>query len=109
MTYTDLQALNGSMVLVRQTAPPFPGTPVAVRGTLRVTEDRGDGLPGVEVVLSFPAMFTSPAWDLAIPLNAAQVAELLETENNGTYSYTYRGSLDDARPRVPVAKVIEPR
>lgn len=101
-TLSGLRALDGSVVLVRQTAPPEPGTPVALRGQLRVhdnNQDPGDGRLMAEIVLTFPALFTSPAGELIIPLNDDEVTALLATENHGTFDYTYAGSLAEARPR----------
>lgn len=110
-TLSGLQALDGSVVLVRQTIVSDPGTPVTMRGQLRVHhnhDDPGDGRLTAEVVLSFPAVFSAPIAELILPLSDAEVTALLATDNHGTFEYTYVGSLADVRPRSQEVEAMTP-
>jgi hypothetical protein len=109
MTNSDPQILDGRIILIRQTDPPFPGTPVTMRGLLRVSADPATDSPLVTIALSFPSVFTSPPEELALPLSEDEVSALLAQPGDGTYEYTVRGSLDDLRTRVRVAKILPAR
>lgn len=104
----DLHALDGANVLVRQTQESLPGSPVAVRGVLRVIDEGQPPSPVVEIVLTHPAMFSTPAFDQVIPLDDDDVTSLLTKEHDGTYEFLYHGSLAASVPRWPVATVMRP-
>lgn len=104
----DLHALDGANVLVQQTQQSLPGSPVAVRGVLRVTDEGQPPTPVVEIVLTHPAMFSTPAFEPVIPLDEDDLATLLASAHGGAYTFVYRGSLDAAVPRWPVANVLHP-
>ncbi|HEY0947810.1 MAG TPA: hypothetical protein VGD81_21180 [Opitutaceae bacterium] len=107
MTATpDLHRLDGANVLVKQTQQSLPGSPVAVRGVLRVTDEGQPPAPAVEIVLTHPAMFSTPAFEQAIPLDEDDLAALLASEHDGAYTFVYHGALDASVPRWPVANVI---
>jgi len=109
MTPSEVRTLDGRVVLLRQSKPPFPGTPVTMRGLLRVVREPATGEPLVSISLSFPSVFTSPPEELAIALNEKEVAALLAQPHIGTYEHTVTGSLDDLRTRTPVAKILPAR
>lgn len=106
------QTLDGRIVLVRQTQPPYPGTPVAMRGQLRISmknPDEPTSSPGAGIALSFPAAFDAAPEEIILALSDDQLAALLATEREGTYEHVHQGALDDLRTRLPVAKIIPPR
>lgn len=81
-----LRQLDGRSVLVLSQRDGH-NPPTAMRGWLEVHEgaDRG---PEAHVVVDFPQMFTSLAHRRDIPLDQAGVMRLLESEENGTFSFT---------------------
>ncbi len=101
--------LDGCDVLVRQTTPPFPGTPVTLRGVVRVVEAPDQAVPSVTIALSFPSVFTSAQEEHTLHLTEDEVAALQASEHDGAYEHTLQGSFDALRTRVPVATVMKPR
>ena len=105
----NVMTLDGRDVLVRQTAPPFPGTAITLRGVLRVVDAPDPAAPSVTIALSFPSVFTSAQEEYTLHLSDDEVEALLATEHDGAYEHTLQGSFDDLRTRVPVATVMKPR
>lgn len=105
----DLHRLDGANVLVKQTQQSLPGSPVAVRGVLRVTDEGQPPAPTVEIVLTHPAMFSTPAFEQVIPLDEDDIAALFASECDGAYTFVYHGALDASVPRWPVASVMHPQ
>jgi hypothetical protein len=101
--------LDGCDVLVRQTTPPFPGTPVTLRGVVRVVDAPDQASPSVTIALSFPSVFTSIQEERTLHLTDDEVTALLASERDGAYEHTIQGSFDDLRTRVPVARIMKPR
>lgn len=100
--------LEGSIVLVRQTDPPFPGTPVALRGTLHLGASPDEAAPHARIALRFPAAFNAASEEVFLALADDELNTLLATEHRGTYEYLYRGALENLRARLPVAKIMTP-
>ncbi len=93
---TELEYLNGKSVLVRFSRDRH-NPPAAMRGTLDIRSS-ADG-PVVQIALEFPQMFTARAHHQNIPLDDAAVAQLRESEVEGTFAITVDERL------IPVAPV----
>lgn len=95
LAMAELSQLNGKSVLVKSATDPH-NPPAGRRGTLKV--ERSTTEPGlgtqVTIHLSFPELFTKAAHERVIALNAAQLTQLLKSENNGAYELTLGEDLD---------------
>lgn len=83
---TDLQRLNGAIVLVKSTRD-RRNPPTAMRGTIEVRQGPHSA-PEVSLAVDFPQMFTQPAHRRTIPLDHASVVGLLASEYNGVFEFT---------------------
>jgi hypothetical protein len=91
MNATDLKSLHGRVVLVRSKRD-NRNPPVALRGTIEVL-DRPNGASSVMLAVEFPQMFTTPAHRRDIPLTEADIAQLLASEERGTFEFMLDGDL----------------
>lgn len=93
MNATDLSHLNGRLVLVCA-SDDQRNPPTGRRGTLRVLDAVPGGKPVVQAEVEFPQMFTSVAHTRVITLSDEEVARLLGSEHEETYTVTVKGRLD---------------
>jgi hypothetical protein len=93
MLATDLQSLQGRTVLVRS-ARDRRNPETAVRGTLEVCPPTGADAPRVQIALEFPQMFTTRAHHHTIPLNEAELAQLLASGRDGTFEFVLASPID---------------
>ncbi len=102
MATQDRASLHGRIVLVKSSAD-RRDPPTALRGTIKVVSG-SDARSRVFVEVGLPDMFTAPARRREFELTEAQVAELLEQEQLGTFSCTVDYDFEkDARDQAPVA------
>ena len=66
----------------------------AVRGTLEVGPPSEAAAPRVRIALEFPQMFTTRAHHRTIPLDEAELAQLLASERDGTFEFILPGRID---------------
>lgn len=97
MNVTPLSSLDGKIVLVRS-AVDQRNPPTGIRGTLRVMEDAISHRPVVHIELDFPQMFTTRAHHRTVTLTEAEIAELLQSDDSGTFSVTLPDRLDPEAP-----------
>ena len=88
----DRHRLDGKIVLVKSSRD-RRNPPTAMRGTIEVRENP-TGTPSISIAVDFPQMFTFPAHRRTIPLDHAGLLRLLETEDNGAFSYTIDDELE---------------
>jgi hypothetical protein len=97
MNATDLSDLDGKIVLV-SSARDHRNPPTAVRGTIRVREERPGAVPIVQIEIDFPQMFTTRAHHRTITLGSDEVAQLQTNNCDGTFSLTLSEQLDPEAP-----------
>jgi hypothetical protein len=93
MNATDLSDLDGKIVLV-SSARDHRNPPTAVRGTIRVREERPGALPTVQIEIDFPQMFTTRAHHRTIVLAPHELAQLRANAYDGTFALTLSDSID---------------
>lgn len=92
MNATELSELNGRIILVCS-AQDHRNPPTGRRGTLVVHKPE-PGRQVVEVAIEFPQMFTAPAHIRRAYLSDAEVAQMLASECDGTFTVTLADPLD---------------
>ena len=98
MNGTDLTEWDGRIVLV-SSARDHRNPPTAVRGTIRVREERSGAAPTVAIELEFPQMFTTRAHHRTVTLSADEIEQLRAHGYDGVFSLTLPDRLD---PEAPV-------
>jgi hypothetical protein len=97
MELERLRRMDGGNVLVRTTAD-RRNPPTALRGTF-VARSRSDGsVADVRIVLEYPDMFTVPAHQAVIELEAAAVERLAASERDGLFEFEIDASLEPQDP-----------
>jgi hypothetical protein len=87
MTRSEISSLDGRIVLVRSASDQHD-PPTALRGTLRVENRSAELPPKVSILVGMPDMFTAPAHTRTIELGEDDLARLLTSEGDGTYTCT---------------------
>lgn len=91
MNAIDRTELNGRIVLVCS-AQDHRNPPTGRRGTLCVHDSAAGQV--VEVEVEFPQMFTTPAHIRRARLTDAEVAQMLASERDGTFTVILNERLD---------------
>ena len=87
----DRTELSGRIVLVCS-ALDHRNPPTGRRGTLRVSDSASGQV--IEVEIEFPQMFTTPAHTRRARLTEAEVAQMLASEREGTFTVMLGERLD---------------
>jgi hypothetical protein len=97
MNATDLSEMDGKIVLV-SSARDHRNPPTAMRGTIRVREDPGRAQPLIQIELEFPQMFMTRAHHRTLTLTDSERAQLLQSNDDGTFLVTVDENLDPEAP-----------